>query len=256
MKRPALSLLALVLLAACATPNREADQRARVISQMLTSTVQLIGVRAPDTRRAGSGVVLGPADDPTRTLILTTKHLLTPMGEHTLLVLDPLRRKEVPAKIIAVSSEADLALLEVSGIALTPVTLKANAQLGDPIWVVAFPWGRRRTIVSGVVSQVTWEEREPSSVPIQGPVRLIDAPVSYGASGGGVFDAKDGRLLGVVRGYRSAELSVPGAETKPVKIPIAGETTVVATPQIRQFLRTLGLERFLPSMRAPAESSP
>ncbi len=256
MKRLAPTLLALVLLASCATPQREANQRARVISQMLTSTVQLIGLRAPDTRRAGSGVVLGPADDPTRTLILTTKHLLTPVGEHALLVIDPLRRKEVPAKVVAVSSEADLALLEVGGIALTAVTLKVSAQLGDPIWVVAFPWGKRRTIVSGVVSQVSWEENEPRRVPIQGPVRLIDAPVSYGASGGGVFDATDGRLLGIVRGYRSAELSVPGAEARPVKIPIAGETTVIATPEIRQFLRTLGLERLLPSMPAPTEGSP
>lgn len=256
MKKPALVLLSLVVLASCATPSREADQRARLISQMLTSTVQLIGVRAPDTHRAGSGVVLGPAGDPTHTLILTTKHLLTPVGEHTLLVMDPLRRKEVPAKVIAVSSEADLALLEVSGLTLTPVMLKANAQLGDPVWVVAFPWGRRRTIVSGVVSQITWEEKEPRNVPIHGPVRLIDAPVSYGASGGGVFDAKDGRLLGVVRGYRSAELSLPGTEAKAVKIPIAGETTVVATPEIRRFLRTLGLERLLPPVHAPPESNP
>lgn len=255
MSRFAAVALALVTLAGCVTPQREADQRARLIGQMLTSTVQLIGLREPDVRRAGSGVVLGSAADRGHTLILTTKHLLTPLIEQKLLVADPLRRRQVEARVVAVDTDSDLALLEVSELTLTPVTLRTGAQLGDPIWVVAFPWGRRRTLVSGVVSQIAWEENEPSTVPIAGPVRLVDAPVSYGASGGGVFHANDGHLLGIVRGYRSAELAVPGVEVKPVKIPIAGETTVIAAPEILRFLRALGLEHLLPEKDVPATDS-
>ena len=32
--------------------------------------------------------------------------------------------------------------------------LRQEAFLGDEVWVVAFPWGRRRTVVKGVVSQI------------------------------------------------------------------------------------------------------
>ena len=238
-----LALVALTAgLSACVTMHEE-DTRARIISKTLTSTVQLLDVRTDGARRAGSGVVLGPAQNPEFTLILTTKHLLTPVIEQTVMVMDPLWRKQVVAKIIAISAEHDLALLEVGGdLTLTPVVFKARARLGDPIWVVAFPWGRRRTIVSGVVSQISWDEEQHNEVPIEGPVRLVDAPVSYGTSGGGIYDASDGGLLGLVRGYRSAELAVPGSESAVLKIPVAGETTVVPTEDIRQFLKAQHLE--------------
>jgi len=229
-------------LSACVTTHEE-HTRARVISQTLTSTVQLLDLREDGVRRAGSGVVLGPAQNPEFTLILTTKHLLTPMTEQTVMVVDPLWRKQVVARIVAISDEHDLALLEVGGdLALTPVAFKTQARLGDPIWVVAFPWGRRRTIVSGVVSQIAWDEKQYNEVPIEGPVRLVDAPVSYGTSGGGIYDATDGALLGLVRGYRSAELAVPGSESAVLKIPVAGETTVVSTEDIRRFLKSQKLE--------------
>ena len=40
--------------------------------------------------------------------------------------------------------------------------------LGDDIWVVAFPWGRRRTVVTGVVSQIAWDEPLGPNAPIVG----------------------------------------------------------------------------------------
>jgi S1-C subfamily serine protease len=251
VKKYALILLLTGSFLGCAT-SREADHRAHVISQTLTSTVQLLTVRTDGARRAGSGVVLGPAGESGHTFILTTKHLFTPVAAQTVRVVDPLRRKQAVAKIIAISEELDLALLEVGELTLTPVELKAEARLGDPIWVIAFPWGRRRTVVSGVVSQISWDNTKNNAVPIRGPVALIDAPVSYGTSGGGVYDADDGTLLGIVRGYRSAELAVPSPDASPVKIPIAGETTVVATPEIRRFLEAQKLEHLLhPVDKAP-----
>jgi S1-C subfamily serine protease len=234
-----------VTLSACVTEH-ESNSRARVISHTLTSTVQLLDIRKDGVHRAGSGVVLGPSQNPELTLILTTKHLLTPIMEQTVMVMDPLWRKQVVAKIVAISDEHDLALLEVGGdLTLTPVAFKAQARLGDPIWVVAFPWGRRRTIVSGVVSQIAWDEKKYSEVPIEGPVKLVDAPVSYGTSGGGIYDATTGGLLGLVRGYRSAELAVPGSESAVLKIPVAGETTVVSTEDIRRFLKSQKLDHLL-----------
>ena len=241
MKWFAIGVLAAAL-SACVTAH-QADSRTHVINQTLTSTVQLFDLRKDGAHRAGSGVVLGPARNPDFTLVLTTKHLLTPVIEQTVMVMDPLWRKQVIAKIVAISDEHDLALLEVGGgLTLTPVAFKTRARLGDPIWVVAFPWGRRRTIVSGVVSQIAWDKGEHSEVPIEGPVKLVDAPVSYGTSGGGIYDATTGGLLGLVRGYRSAELAVPGSESAVLKIPVAGETTVVSTEDIHRFLKAQNLE--------------
>lgn len=41
---------------------------------------------------------------------------------------------------------------------------------------------------------------------------MVDASVSYGASGGGVFDARTGGLIGLVEGYRTARVTSHGAE--------------------------------------------
>src|SRR4030095_7838210 len=84
---------------------------------------------------------------------------------------------------------------------LPPVRRREVAHLGDDVWVVAFPRGRQMTLVSGTVSQVgTGSDTDAT----EGPVRLVDTSVSYGASGAGVFDAETGELIGVVEGYRTA----------------------------------------------------
>ncbi len=244
---------AVAALAACTSVSGP-DQRARVISSTLTSTVQLFDLREGNTQRAGSGIVLGRAAGGNDTLILTTRHFLEPLTEHTILVVDPLRRKKEKARIVAVSDKTDLAIVAVSGLTLTPVSFKGEARLGDPVWVVAFPWGRRRTVVSGVVSQIAWSEKDPDAVPIAGPVKLIDAAVSYGTSGGGVYDANDGTLLGIVRSYRSAELALPGSDEPVLKIPVAGETTVVPTPDIYTLLEAQDLGHLIRQDRTPGRT--
>jgi len=236
-------ILSLVVagLSACVTTDQD-NSRARVLSQTLTSTVQIFDIRQDGGNRAGSGVALGPGTELGQTLILTTKHFLEPITNHTAYVMDPLRTKKVNAQVVAISADSDLAILSVSGLSLTPVVFKSEAQLGDEVWVVAFPWGRRRTVVSGIVSQISWGKDQPSEVPIKGAVSLIDASVSYGTSGGGVFDANDGGLHGIVSGYRSAELSLPGNKEVSIKLPVAGETTVIATTEILRFLKSEKIE--------------
>ena len=62
---------------------------------------------------------------------------------------------------------------------------RTSARLGDNVWVVSFPWGRRGTVVNGFVSQIT-DAWSSVPLPLEGPAGLIDAAVSYGTSGGGV----------------------------------------------------------------------
>ena len=200
-----------------------------VIARSLASSVQLFTEREGGTRRSASGVVLS-VDADGRMIILTAGHLLSPLVSQTVYVSLPGREARVEASILALDAEADVAVLEARDIAATPVEIQTSAHLGDDVWVVSFPWGQRGTVVSGRVSQVTGTEA--NTFPVEGPVGLIDAAVSYGTSGGGVFDAESGNLVGIVRGYRTARLALPGTPSQSLEFPIAGETTVVPALQI------------------------
>src|SRR5206468_4100382 len=118
------------------------------------------------------------------------------------------------------------------------VNLGLPPAIGDDIWVVGFPWGRNMNLVSGVISQVGLED---ASV-VDGPPRLmVDASVSYGASGGGVYSARTGDLVGLIEGYRTARVSFQ-LDSRPgqIDVPVAGETYVVSLAQIHRFLNETG----------------
>jgi hypothetical protein len=146
-------------------------------------------------------------------VILTAANLLVPSVPQSIYAIVPGHDDRVEARIVAIDELADIAILEAPEMSVTPVALQWSAQLGDNVWVVSFPWGRRGTVVSGVVSQIETSAAE-TRLPVSGPVGLIDAAVSYGTSGGGVFDARTGHLVGLVRGYRTAKLSLPGTPTQ------------------------------------------
>lgn len=76
---------------------------------------------------------------------------------------------------------------------------------------------------------------------MEGVPHMVDASVSYGASGGGVFDATSGELVGIVEGYRTARVSIPEAPERVLPVPIPGETTIIPSAEIFRFLRASGL---------------
>jgi S1-C subfamily serine protease len=202
-----------------------------VIARSLAASVQLYAEREGGVHRWASGVAVAAGGDG-RTVILTAAHLLVPSVPQSIYAIVPGHDDRVEARIVAIDELADIAILEAPEMSVTPVALQWSAQLGDNVWVVSFPWGRRGTVVSGVVSQIETSAAE-TRLPVSGPVGLIDAAVSYGTSGGGVFDARTGHLVGLVRGYRTAKLSLPGTPTQSLDIPIAGETTVISATAIR-----------------------
>jgi S1-C subfamily serine protease len=231
-----------LLISGCASTPAGAE-RGEIIRRILPSTVQLRAERQGGARRAASGVVL--ASDPAsgRSWIITTRHFLDPPGSQVVYVSSPGRKGRTKAVVAAVSPDLDLAVIQVDGLSLAPVRLKETASLGEEVWVVAFPWGRRLTVVSGVVSQLVSGEEE---LPVEGTVRMVDASVSYGASGGGVFDVEGGALIGIVEGYRTANVSFPEAPSRVVPVPVPGETTVIAARAIVRFLIASGLEAIVP----------
>ena len=70
---------------------------------------------------------------------------------------------------------------------------------------------------------------------------MVDASVSYGASGGGVYSARTGNLVGLIEGYRTARVSFQvDSHTGQIDVPVPGETYVVSLAQIRRFLAATG----------------
>ena len=74
---------------------------------------------------------------------------------------------------------------------------------------------------------------------------MVDASVSYGSSGGGVFDAHSGELVGIVETYRTAKVTIPEMKDRVLEIPVPGETTLVPASVILQFMQDFGLSRRL-----------
>jgi len=238
--RGALTLAALALTGAgCVSASRVPD-RGELIRGILASTVQLRSERDGGLRRAASGVVVAKDLGSQRTWIVTARHFVDPSPPEHIYVRLPGRMTVVPAVVAFVSPNRDLAIIEAELLDVAPARLKMEASLGDEILVVAFPWGQRFTVVRGIVSQVA------SLTGVAGPARMVDASVSYGSSGGGVFDAQTGELVGIVEGYRTAKVAIPEMKERVLEMPVAGETTLIPAPEIFRFLVDSGLSNFLP----------
>ena len=217
-----------------------------LISRILASTVQLRSEREGGARRAASGVCVATDPGSRRAWILTVRHFLGPSKPQEVSVRRPGETRELPAIVFAVSDEElglDIAIVEVQDTGLVPVRLKrAPSNLGDGALVVSFPWGGRLTVVRGIVSQLV---SIPGESLVTGAARMVDAHVSYGSSGGGVFDARTGELIGIVETYRTAKITIPELKDRSIEIPVPGETVLVPAEALLQFVRDFGLERRL-----------
>lgn len=232
MIRSALLLAAALIAASCASAPR-LHGRDEVIRRIVSSAVKLHAERETGTRRAASGVVLASDAVTARSWIITTRHLLDPPGAQRVWVTASGRKERVRAEVVASAGDVDLAVVEVSGLVLPAVALKAASRLGDEVWIVGFPWGKRLTLVSGVVSQLGSDDGDTA---VEGAPRMVDASVSYGSSGGGVFDMVTGELIGIVEGYHTARLEIRDTPSRALDVPVPGETTVISARRIRDFV--------------------
>lgn len=106
------------------------------------------------------------------------------------------------------------------------------------------------TLAGGIVSQVNADDggdRETASR------LMVDAPVSYGSSGGGVFEARRGALIGVVEGYNTARVSSQGADPVwYIDVPVPGQTFVTPLSEVKRFLAQAGYADLIDSSRRAA----
>lgn len=220
------------------TWSMERGDPRRSLTSAIDSSVQVFTERDTGGRRAGSAVVVVPGSGGQPSLIITTAHTFEPIVDQSVFVVVPPGSERIEARLLALDHERDLALLAAHIDPIATASMADGAYLVDSMWVIGFPWGRERTVVNGAVSQIEKGPLDPPHNLIKGPVRLIDASVSYGMSGGGVFASKTGHLVGLVQGYRTAHLSLPSSN-EPLKLPVAGETTVISSPKIACFLAAI-----------------
>src|SRR5262249_39305729 len=140
-----------------------------------------------------------------------------------------------PATVVTYrdTADTDLALLQTREGPCMPAKAGAPPRLGDSVWGVGVPWGRHMTLAGGIVSQGDTRDTERENA-----ARLmVDAPVSYGSSGGGVFETKHGTLIGIVEGYNTARVSSHGANASwYIDVPVPGQTFVTPISLVRRFL--------------------
>jgi serine protease Do len=158
------------------------------------------GVVIGRQRAIGSGFVIDPAG-----YIITNAHVVSgaqvvqvvlPSGstDGSLQALFSTKTNIVPARVVGVSREIDLALLKVEGVKLEalPIAPYRNLHQGEVVLAFGSPEGLRNTVTLGVVSSVA-RQTDPDS-----PMVYIqtDAPINPGNSGGPLVNV-DGAVVGV-----------------------------------------------------------
>ena len=228
-----------------ALPAFARSDRSRVAQKALRQSVRVEVLVRGNVVRMASGVVV--AVDGTTSYVLTNEHVVQREGlagsaSFVVLVERP-RPHRLAARVFAEGKvpDDDLALLAAEGEALPAATLAPvpSVDVGDDVVVIGAPYGRALSVSSGIVSQIEVDEQDSR---IQRAMKT-DAPIGYGASGGGVFDVPSGRLVGLVEGYRTAKVAFGGLSKDDFSfdVPMPGETFLAPPAKIRSFVLRAGI---------------
>jgi len=253
--RPAAIALALLALPAFAK-----SEKSRVVQKALRYSVRVEVLVRGKVERAASGVVVATEGD--TSYVLTNEHVVQREGlsgnASFQVVVERPKLRRLQARVIAEGKvpDEDLALLAVYGEALTPAQIVAedHVDVGDDVVVVGAPYGRALSVSSGIVSQLEVDEQDPR---VQRAMKT-DAPIGYGASGGGVFDVPSGRLVGLVEGYRTAKVAFGGLSKDEFSfdIPMPGETFLAPPAKIRAFVQRAGIGKLAGLKEGAAVAGP
>ena len=112
---------------------------------------------------------------------------------------------QVPARIVGVDPNSDVALLKVDprGLTLRPLPLGSSSKLevGAPVAAIGSPFGEPESLSVGVISALDRTIDSLTNFQISGAIQT-DAAINRGNSGGPLVDAQ-GRVLGINSQIRS-----------------------------------------------------
>lgn len=242
---PRWNLIVLLLLLGTAFASPAKSAKSKVVQRALRESVRVEVLVGGKVARAASGVVV--ALEGMNSYVLTNAHVVERKGlagaaTFEVVVERPLLHR-LRARVVAEGHvpDDDLALLEISGEPLAAAAIASADQIevGDDVVVIGAPYGRSLSVSSGIVSQLEIAEGEGQRG------MKTDAPIGYGASGGGVFEVPSGRLVGLVEGYRTAKVNFGGISNDDFSfdVPMPGETFLAPPTKIRAFLVRAGIGR-------------
>ncbi len=234
-----------------AAPSRPANARAGTVQKVFPSAVRVQISAAGEVVRTASGIAF--ARDAGKAYILTNAHVVEPArawkAPIEIHVLPSAGQAPVRASVAARGRvpDTDLAVLEVAGeLPVTPLAADEGLELGEDLVVIGAPFGKGLSVAAGIVSQIEYEFAESAGARRVAKAMKTDAAIGYGSSGGGVFDVAEGRLVGLVEGYRTARVAFGKDEEYAFDVPMPGETFVAPAAKIRRFLAESGLGRLAP----------
>jgi serine protease Do len=196
--------------------------------------------RAPRLRGMGSGVVI---DDQGH--ILTNNHVVEDVDEAKVTFIDG---KTVAGKVIGTDPKSDLAVIQVSGVSVTPAKLGNSEKMQVGQWVMAIgnPFGLDHTVTVGVLSAKNRAGFQSGQFE---DFLQTDASINPGNSGGPLVNV-DGEVIGVntmIAGIGTGlGFAVPSSMAQPIadqlihtgKVtrPFLGIVMQTLTPELRESL--------------------
>jgi len=148
----------------------------------------------------GSGVVI----DAKRGLLLTNAHVVLDEDGHKRdlvvnIAVGDGKPVAYPARAVAVDAKRDLAVIQVERRFESAVVLGelSDVHTGDAIYNVGFPYDLGELAAKGTVRTIDYDNDE------YGIENVLLAEISDGpgTSGSGVFLERDGRMIGLMRGF-------------------------------------------------------
>jgi serine protease Do len=251
-----------MLNAGCSITRLWEPRREDVLLKILPTAVQIaVEQHGAGRVRSGSGVAIAsrPSQDGVSCFVLTSGRLVSELTGDRQIFVTFGRFQEavetVPGTLVAgrETETLDLALIRAKSALCAPASLGRVPMLGESIMVVGFPWGRHLTLARGIVSQINLDDSTDRKT---APRLMVDASVSYGIRGGGVYDMRDGGLIGLVEGYKTARVSSQGATPGwEIDVPVPGQTFVTPLADVRHFLDETGHAELVSSQTQQARSS-
>jgi Do/DeqQ family serine protease len=140
------------------------------------------------TASLGSGVIVSP-----KGYVLTNNHVVEGMDQIEVLLADSQTR--LPAKVVGMDPETDLAVLKVGREDLPAITFGAldAVSVGDVVLAIGNPFGVGQTVTMGIVSALG---RTGLGVSTYENFIQTDAAINQGNSGGALVDT-GGNLIGI-----------------------------------------------------------
>ena len=233
-----------------------APTRHQVIQGVLSHSVRLRIYDGTEEQKTGSGVVI--ASEPGASYVVTNAHVVQSEGyqhRRVVVLVDHGRTTQrYEGQVLAEGRvpDLDLALVKVPvKLSPAPIAGEGDVDLGDSVVVAGAPYGKGLSLSGGMVSSVEYDEKHHE------PDRLkTDAPIGYGASGGGVYSLSSGKLLAIIEGYRTAKVDFAVMKQDySFDVPMPGETFASPIPKLRRFLEQKGFGSLLPADTTEARAT-